>query len=159
MDQKLIKSQCQRCNQPIEFPPEGIGLVVDCPHCGQTTTLCDGFSQNAESLSAEDLRAAFAETVPRSKIHLFYQLALALVAVFMILLPAIYVGFIGLAGWGVYWYAVHAKVILTDFAGGLPLYLFRLVIYCGPVFGEVSLFFSCSSPCSPAIQKSPRHWS
>lgn len=142
MDEKLIKSQCQRCDQSIEFPPEGLGLVIECPHCGQTTTLGDGITQTTEALSAGELRAAFAEAVPHSKVHLLYQLAVFLVAVFMILLPVIYVGLIVLAGWGVYWYAVHAKVILTGFAGGIPSFLFKLVIYFGPIFGgSVAVFF------------------
>src|SRR5437867_600477 len=36
---KYIKCSCQKCGGHIEFPAEGTGLTVACPHCGQKTTL------------------------------------------------------------------------------------------------------------------------
>jgi hypothetical protein len=34
-----LKCPCQQCGGPIEFPAHGLGLVIDCPHCGNQTTL------------------------------------------------------------------------------------------------------------------------
>src|SRR5476651_2509504 len=97
--EQLIRTSCQKCAQPIEFPAEGIGMTAACPHCGQMTVLCEdtNSSQPAEILSAGELKAAFAEAIPRSRISILYQLALFLVAIFMILLPIIYVGFVASA--------------------------------------------------------------
>lgn len=38
-ESKYLKCLCQNCNGPIEFPADGIGSSVHCPHCGQKTTL------------------------------------------------------------------------------------------------------------------------
>jgi hypothetical protein len=139
-----IRTSCQQCAQPIEFPAEGIGMTATCPHCGETTVLCEetNFSQPAEMLSAGELKAALADVIPRSRISIFYQMALFLVAIFMILLPIIYVGFVASAIYGVYWYAVHAKALFTSFGGGVHIFLFKLVAYFGPLFGgTVAIFF------------------
>src|SRR5438105_12799302 len=42
--EKYLKCSCRKCGGHIEFPSEGIGMVVDCPHCGQTTRLVPGLS-------------------------------------------------------------------------------------------------------------------
>ncbi len=34
-----IKGQCQTCGGHLEFPASGMGMTVDCPHCGVRTTL------------------------------------------------------------------------------------------------------------------------
>ena len=34
-----LKCPCQNCGSSIEFPAEGIGAAINCPHCGETTTL------------------------------------------------------------------------------------------------------------------------
>jgi hypothetical protein len=34
-----LKCSCQRCNEHIEFPSEGIGATIQCPHCGEQTAL------------------------------------------------------------------------------------------------------------------------
>lgn len=142
MSQPLIRTQCQQCDQPIEFPPEGLGMVVECPHCGRETALREDILKPPETLSAGELTAAFAGTVPRPKIPVLYQLSIFLVAIFMVLLPIIYVAFVLMMAWGVYWYAVHAKVLLAGFTGGLYLFLIKLVLYFGPIFGGgVAVFF------------------
>jgi Zn-dependent protease with chaperone function len=138
--ERLISSSCQQCAQPIEFSSADLGLAAECPHCGQVTNLREetaASAKPAEILSAGELKAAFDGTIPRSRISLWYQLGLGLVAGFMILLPVLYLALIVLAAWGVYWYAVHAKVILTSFSGGVYVFLFKLVIYFGPIFGGV----------------------
>jgi hypothetical protein len=34
-----FKCACQRCGKRIEFPSNGVGMTVDCPHCGKPTVL------------------------------------------------------------------------------------------------------------------------
>src|SRR6267142_6107799 len=153
-----IRSSCQQCAQPIEFPAEGIGMTATCPHCGQMTemtVLCGetNFSQQTDLLSAGDLKAAFADAIPRSRISIFYQVALFLVAIFMILLPVIYAGFVASAIYGVYWYAVHARALFAGFGGGVHVFLFKLVAYFGPLFGgTVAVFFMFK----PLFARSPK---
>jgi hypothetical protein len=38
-DEKYLKCACSHCGGGIEFPPEGLGTSVPCPHCGQETEL------------------------------------------------------------------------------------------------------------------------
>jgi Zn-dependent protease with chaperone function len=142
--EQLTKTSCQLCKQPIEFPIEGLGITVACPHCGQNIILCEGtdLSQIVTSLTAGELKAAFTGAIPKSEVPIFYQIALFLVAIFMILLPLIYVSFVASVARGVYWYAVHAKVLLGGFTGGLYVFLFKVVAYFGPIFGgSVAVFF------------------
>src|SRR5262249_41882433 len=40
MDQSgFLKCSCQKCGGHIEFPAEGAGLTIPCPHCGAQTAL------------------------------------------------------------------------------------------------------------------------
>ena len=50
---KFLKCACESCGGRIEFPVEGIGSTVPCPHCGWHTELT--------------LEAPIVETVPRSR--------------------------------------------------------------------------------------------
>lgn len=34
-----FKCACQRCGKHIEFPSNGVGVTIDCPHCGKKTIL------------------------------------------------------------------------------------------------------------------------
>lgn len=36
---KNIKGNCLQCGGPFDFPVDGIGQTVDCPHCGRPTEL------------------------------------------------------------------------------------------------------------------------
>lgn len=38
-DSKYLKCACAHCQGPIEFPAEGIGESIPCPHCGALTEL------------------------------------------------------------------------------------------------------------------------
>jgi hypothetical protein len=39
-DTRHVKCSCQKCGGHIEFPEAGVGVTIDCPHCGKKTTLC-----------------------------------------------------------------------------------------------------------------------
>jgi Zn-dependent protease with chaperone function len=153
----LIRGSCEQCDQSIEFPVEGIGASITCPNCGQTTLLCEETNppKKSETLSAGELKDAFAGTIPQSRISLFYKLALFLVAIFMILLPVIYVGFVALSAYGVYWYGIHAKVFLTSFTGGLYVFILKLLVYFGPLFGGTVAVFFMLKPLFARLPKRP----
>ena len=39
---EFLKCPCGHCGNHLEFPREGVGLSVTCPHCSTETTLFDG---------------------------------------------------------------------------------------------------------------------
>lgn len=73
-----------------------------------------------------------------------YQAGLAVVALAMVLLPAIYIALIVLAVWGVYYHLVHNLWIFAGSpgTGGGGGALIRLILYLGPaVAGGILIFF------------------
>jgi hypothetical protein len=38
-DLNFLRCNCESCGSPIEFPTQGVGLKIDCPHCGHETLL------------------------------------------------------------------------------------------------------------------------
>ena len=48
-DQHFLRCNCESCGSPIEFPPQGVGLKIDCPHCGQETLLSESAATAAAS--------------------------------------------------------------------------------------------------------------
>lgn len=95
-------------------------------------------SESTTTLSAEMLASAFTRPIPARRISIFYQAGLLLVAVAMILLPLIYLGIIGLAGWGVYSHAVENKEILQMGSGGRGR-LGAFLLYVAPIVVGVIL--------------------
>lgn len=151
---------CQYCEQRIEFPPEGAGAPVACPNCGQETVLQDispavteAFDQ--DEITAGELKAALAGIVNPGKISVLYQLGLLLVAIFMVLLPAVYLGFVVLLGYATYWYGVHAKVLLSSFTGGIHVFIIKMVLYLGPLIGGTIAVFFMFKPILARPRRSP----
>jgi Zn-dependent protease with chaperone function len=144
-DERFCLASCEHCEQHIEFPADGIGMTVACPHCGNPTLLSEHEGNQPATqveVGAGELQAAFAGAVPRSRISFFYQIGLLLVAVFMILLPVAYLAFVFLAAYGVYWYAVHALVLFSSLTGGFYGMILRVLLYVGPIVGgSVAVFF------------------
>ena len=64
----------------------------------------------------------------------------------MILLPIAYFVLIAGAVYGVYAYATHFSFLLHSFRGGAVIYLGKLVLYFGPLFGGVVLVFFMVKP-------------
>jgi Zn-dependent protease with chaperone function len=130
------KCGCQNCGTHIEFPLEAAGMMVDCPSCKQSTTLsldAPPAAANSKPSSPEILNA-FQGGVARTPVSIFYQLGLVLVTVVMVVLPLIYLAMILAAGWGVYYYAIHAKFLLASTTGGGRVYLLKLFAYLTPLF-------------------------
>ena len=109
MDEELIaKCSCSHCGNHIQFPIEGAGRTIACPHCQQPTELnLTAPPPAADRLSAAELLAAFGGPVPRTRVSFFYRIGLVLVTVTMVLLPLVYLALIAAAGWGLYYYATH----------------------------------------------------
>jgi hypothetical protein len=38
-EQKFLKTPCEHCGENIEFPADGLGMAVPCPHCQKRTRL------------------------------------------------------------------------------------------------------------------------
>ena len=148
-DSQFCVAACHHCGQHIEFPAEGIGAPVTCPHCEQETILdqivtevTDSNPESDNEINAGELKEAMTGSVPRRRISLFYQLGLLLVAIFMVLLPVAYLAFVGSIAYGTYWYGVHARVLFSSLSGGVYGLIFRAIIYFGPIVGgTVAVFF------------------
>ncbi|HTI97798.1 MAG TPA: M48 family metallopeptidase [Dongiaceae bacterium] len=146
--EEYLKGECAFCGEHIEFPAAAAGSRVNCPHCQELTELyatenpAELSVTPPELISAAEVVNAFGLSIPRKRASFFYQIGLVLVAGMMVLLPVIYLGMIGLAGWGVYYYATHFTFLLHSFLGGIYIYLAKLVAYVTPVFaGSIVVLF------------------
>src|SRR4030095_11572895 len=73
-----------------------------------------------------------------------YQLSLLLVALAMILLPGIYLGFMAATAWGAWWWATHAWHWLFPMTRGVGYrisFLFLLAYITPLAVGLILLFF------------------
>ena len=129
-------------------------MRVACPGCGSETVLqAQAVAAPSEEISAAELQSAMAGPVSRQRISIFYQIALLLVALFMVLLPVIYLAFACLAGYGVYWYAIHGLVLFSSFTGGGYVFILKTVLYLGPLIGgTVAVLFMFK----PLLARSPK---
>jgi Zn-dependent protease with chaperone function len=143
----FLLAACHHCGEHIEFPQEGIGTAVCCPHCEQETILTDISFADSEApvpgeITAADLKAAMEGTVPRRRISVFYQLGLVLVALFMVLLPVAYFAFVAGLAYATYWYGVHAVVLFSGLNAGIYVLILKAILYVGPlVGGTIAVFF------------------
>src|SRR5262245_58313843 len=55
-DTKFLKCTCAQCGGHIEFPAEGIGMKIPCPHCGWETELTLGAPEASSSGSSRSLK-------------------------------------------------------------------------------------------------------
>lgn len=120
-------------------------MRVVCPHCKGETILVGNLAESpktVEEITAAELREALAGTLPRRRVSILYQAGLLVVAVFMVLLPVAYLALAILAGYGLYWYALHAGGLFSSLPGGAHLFVLKAILYLGPLIGGlVALFF------------------
>jgi len=69
-DQPFQKCACQNCGGSIEFPPQGIGLNVDCPHCNQRTLLTGTTAPDHPPEAVEEPAAPQPAPVPEEQIQI-----------------------------------------------------------------------------------------
>lgn len=144
---EAFKVGCEHCGVHLEFPGELAGTRIPCPACGAETLLAvpAGTGGTPASEAPEEdsqltlglLLSRFQGKVPRSPVSMFYVFGLLLVAIVMLLLPVLYVGLIGLAGYLVYWWAVHFTFLLHGHLGGIYISFLRVLLYFGPIFGGI----------------------
>lgn len=131
-------------------------MSVECPGCGTATVLREEGSPALDSLgeiTAAELQSALAGPVTRRRISIFYQFGLLLVTFFMVLLPLVYLAFVGFAGYGVYWYAIHGRALFSSFTGGIYVLILKMILYLGPLIGgAVAVLFMFK----PILARSPR---
>ena len=110
-------------------------------------------SKQATPASDEDrILNAFRGEFPSLKTPFHYRLGLFLVAIAMILLPLVYIGVIGLTGWGIYWYATHAGGIFENVRGRGAIV--ALIVYLGPLIaGGILILFMIK----PLFAGRPKH--
>lgn len=140
----LAKCSCSQCGNHLEFPLEGAGAIIACPHCGQQTQLTLEAPPQSDKPSAAELLAGFTGSIRRTRASFFYQIGLLLVTVVMLVLPVIYVGMIVAVGWGVFHYATHFT--LLSGLRGPRIWMLKAVLYVGPILAGVVLIFFMIKP-------------
>src|SRR5437660_12898825 len=106
-EELLAKCSCTQCGTHLEFPLEGAGAFIACPHCGEQTQLTLEAPPQSDRPSAAELLAGFAGGIRRPRTSFFYQIGLVLVTLVMLILPVVYLGMIMAAAWGICHYATH----------------------------------------------------
>src|SRR5947209_10416983 len=88
----MAKCGCAHCGTHLEFPIEGAGSVIDCPHCGQPTelNLMARPAESAERPTVGTIVSAFTGPVQRARVSILYQLGLICATAVMVLLPIAY---------------------------------------------------------------------
>ena len=87
-----------------------------------------------------------------------YQLGLAVVAVVMVLLPAVYVGLVLLVGWGVWHHATSHFFLVQDGRAwwlGWPLWFGPLLVGEFLILSLVLPLLARGEPAPPAGQQNP----
>jgi Zn-dependent protease with chaperone function len=156
MDEELMaKCCCSQCGNKIQFPIEGAGHTIACPHCQQPTVLSlEAPPPDSDKPSAAELVGAFGGPIRRTRPSFFYQIGLVLVSLMMVLLPLIYVAMVAAAGWGLYYFATHFSFILKPMRGGSRIYILQMILYFGALFvGLVLVLFMIK----PLFARRPRH--
>src|SRR5712671_651488 len=102
-----------------------------------------------------------------SGISLFYHAGLMIVALAMIVLPAIYLAIIGAVGYAVYFYATHFKdTILLVPEDSVRFFFGKLAAYFGPLMFGAAFFLTLfktffarrpkpSKPCTLSVGDAP----
>ena len=89
----------------------------------------------------EQIFSGFRGEIQRVESSSAYRLGIALTALFMILLPVIYVSLIGMAIYGVYFHLTHSYVMFEHVRGG-RVAIFAFLVYLAPlVVGVIMIFF------------------
>jgi Zn-dependent protease with chaperone function len=88
----------------------------------------------------QQILAGFRGEMQRITVSSAYRLGVALTALFMVLLPLIYVSVIGLACYGVYWHLTHSYVMFEHVRGRAAVFAF--LIYLAPLaVGAILILF------------------
>ncbi len=146
-DELFAKCACQLCGKHIEFPLAAAGTSSACPHCQQPTVLTlEAPPVDPARPGAVEILAAFGTGIRPPRTSFLYQVGLLMVAVVMIILPLIYLAMVAAMGWGVVYYAIHARPLMSSVFGGPRLYIIRLFLYVTPLFIGALLTFSMVKP-------------
>ena len=88
----------------------------------------------------QQVLAGFRGEIQRVAVSFAYRLGIALTALFMVLLPLLYVSLIGLACYGVYYHLTHSYVMFEHVRGRAAIFAF--LVYLAPlVVGVIMIFF------------------
>lgn len=91
------------------------------------------------TLDPETVRTWFTGPVPPARLPPLYRVGLMATAFAMVLLPAAYLGIVGLAGWTVWWWFTTAYPLLEKG-------LFGLLLFAAPIFAGGTVVFFLFKP-------------
>jgi Zn-dependent protease with chaperone function len=111
---------------------------------------------NGSSSPDYSILAAFNTPITRPKTGVFYHVCLLLVTVAMLVLPLVYVAFVGAIAWATYYHAAYDWSPIMNF-GGISngrIIIVKFLIYAVPLFaGIVVVFFMVK----PLLAGRPKH--
>ncbi len=102
----------------------------------------------------EELLASLDGTIPPVRLSPLYAVGMGLAAAVMLVLPLVYVGMIGLVGWGVWWHATHDVSIFRHAHGGGSA-RFALLVYVAPIVAGVALILFMVKPLFARRRRGP----
>src|SRR5262245_60645210 len=139
------KCDCEHCGNHISFPAQLASSMIACPHCQQQTTLnlaAPKSTPASSELTMAEIINAFGPPVPRTRVSIFYQAGLMLVALVMVMLPLVYFGLLGLIGFGLYYFGAHFSWDVPTGRNGARLFFAKLVLFVLTfAIGLIVLFF------------------
>lgn len=154
-DDSLFQCACPHCAGPVEYPAALEANEIACPHCHELFVLPAARPMSPDSawaseaapgesspLTPADLVRAFRGRVTMPRPGAMYVLSLVAVAVGMLLLPMVYLGFVGALVAALGWFAVEWFPWVNRFTGGSYLMPLKIVIYGAVlVVGGIVTFF------------------
>jgi hypothetical protein len=103
-------------------------------------------ASSSSTLSWETVLAGFQGKLKWHGTSFFYQIGLLLVTALIVLLPLLYIAFIGATAWGVYWWGRNFVFLLGGDFHGVHLYLAKVLLYCTPLFAGIVVVFFMLKP-------------
>jgi Zn-dependent protease with chaperone function len=98
-----------------------------------------GPTELSRDAATKQILAGLGAPIKRTRTPVAYQLAAIAVALLMMLLPVVYLGLIGLLGYGVYWHAVNDTGLLTAPTGhdrnSGKAAVMAFLVYLAPIIG------------------------
>lgn len=150
MNPASLKGPCEHCGTNLEFPAEMDGQTTQCPNCQQATLLTAAPVEEPvdapTTITAPELLSMFSGPITRTRVSLFYQLGLCVVAFTMVLLPLIYLALVCLAALAVFTWARGGLVLFSDHAGGGRVFFLKALVYIAPLFAGIVLVFFMVKP-------------
>ncbi len=146
----FLKCPCRFCGVNIEFPATALGCEVQCPSCEGKTILhkrqIEEPAPAKTQWSPEDVAMAFDGALHPPATSSIYKIGLALASIVMVLLPLVYIAFVGCLAWAVFHWAVGYYHLLRWGTAGFFIFMTPLFIGSVLVLFMIKPLFAKRAP-------------